>query len=246
MSSTETLRAIATASGYSTSGVASATYTITPPPAATPTSAPAAGTYTAVQSVTIADTTPGAAIYYTANGTAPLQEPLSIPVPPGLVQPNNRGHRDCDWIAPSGVASAIYTINLRHPPSPSPGPPSRSRGVATIGNTSTITLTPAGGFTGAVTLTAAIMARPSRAIDPPTLSFGSTNPANVTGTAPVTATLTISTTAATAARASRPTRPNVPWLPTGGTILACILIWGSPRKWRSLLGMALLWRLCHR
>jgi N-acetylneuraminic acid mutarotase len=70
VSSTETLEAIATASGYSTSAVASAAYTITPP-AATPTFSPAAGSYTSAQTVTISDKTPGATIYYTTNGTTP-------------------------------------------------------------------------------------------------------------------------------------------------------------------------------
>ena len=70
VSSTETLEAIATASGYSTSAVATAAYTITPP-AAIPTFSPVAGTYTSAQSVTISDTTAGATIYYTTNGTTP-------------------------------------------------------------------------------------------------------------------------------------------------------------------------------
>ena len=38
---------------------------------ATPSLTPAAGTYTSTQSVTISDTTPGATIYYTTNGTSP-------------------------------------------------------------------------------------------------------------------------------------------------------------------------------
>ena len=43
----------------------------TAPVAATPTFTPAAGTYTSAQSVTISDTTSGAKIYYTTNGTTP-------------------------------------------------------------------------------------------------------------------------------------------------------------------------------
>ncbi len=38
---------------------------------ATPTFSPVAGTYTLAQSVTITDSTTGAAIYYTTNGTTP-------------------------------------------------------------------------------------------------------------------------------------------------------------------------------
>jgi hypothetical protein len=70
VSSTETLEAIAVVTGYSNSAVASAAYTITLP-AATPTFSLAAGTYTGAQTVTIADSTSGAAIYYTTNGTTP-------------------------------------------------------------------------------------------------------------------------------------------------------------------------------
>jgi uncharacterized glyoxalase superfamily protein PhnB len=41
------------------------------PVAATPTFSPAAGTYSGAQSVTLSDTTPGAVIHYTTNGTTP-------------------------------------------------------------------------------------------------------------------------------------------------------------------------------
>lgn len=41
------------------------------PTAATPTFSVGSGTYTSAQTVTISDTTTGAAIYYTTNGTAP-------------------------------------------------------------------------------------------------------------------------------------------------------------------------------
>jgi hypothetical protein len=70
VSSTETVQAIAVASGYSTSVVASASYTISLP-AAAPTLSPAGGTYTSAQSVTIGTTTPSATIYYTTNGSTP-------------------------------------------------------------------------------------------------------------------------------------------------------------------------------
>ena len=70
--STETIQAIAVASGYTNSAVASAAYTINiPQTAATPTFSPAGGSYSSAQSVTISDTTTGAVIYYTTNGTTP-------------------------------------------------------------------------------------------------------------------------------------------------------------------------------
>jgi len=70
VAATETVKAIAVASGFSTSATGSAAYTINLP-AATPTFSPAGGTYAAAQSVTISDTTSGATIYYTTNGTTP-------------------------------------------------------------------------------------------------------------------------------------------------------------------------------
>ena len=66
-----TINAIAQATGFSASSVGSATYNIQPAAAATPTFSPGTGTYTSTQSVTISDTTPGAVIYYTTNGTTP-------------------------------------------------------------------------------------------------------------------------------------------------------------------------------
>ena len=117
-----------------------------------------------------------------------------------------------------------------------------SRGART-GNTSTVTVTPAGGFTGNVTLTAAITSSPTGATNLPTLSFGSTTPVNISGTAAGTATLTISTTAASSA-AIDPRRSAPPWwYATGGATLACILLIFIParrRNWHTTTGALLL------
>jgi hypothetical protein len=66
-----TIHAIAQAPSFSASSMGSATYSIQPATAATPTFSPGTGTYTSAQSVTIADTTPGTTIYYTTNGATP-------------------------------------------------------------------------------------------------------------------------------------------------------------------------------
>lgn len=70
VSTNETIKAIATVSGYTVSAVGSATYVIKLP-AATPTFSPVPGKYTSAQSVSISDSTSGATIYYTTNGTTP-------------------------------------------------------------------------------------------------------------------------------------------------------------------------------
>ena len=65
------MEAIAVAADYNNSTAGSAAYTINLPTVATPAFSSGTGTYTSIQSVTIGDTTPGATIYYTTNGTAP-------------------------------------------------------------------------------------------------------------------------------------------------------------------------------
>ena len=115
---------------------------------------------------------------------------------------------------------------------------------ATTGNTSTITVTPSGGFTGSVALTAAVTSGPSGAQDAPTFSFGSTSPVNISGTAAGTATLTIATTAPdNCGNAAYQTPRGVFWYTGGGAALAFVLLLGVParrRRWRLALAMLAL------
>jgi len=114
---------------------------------------------------------------------------------------------------------------------------------ATTGNSSTITLTPSGGFTGSITLTAAITNSPAGAQYPPTLSFGSKSTVDITGTTPVTATLTVTTKAATSSAMIYPKRGGVPWYAAGGPALAFVLFCGIParhRNRRTVFGMLAL------
>ena len=110
-SGTVTINAIAQAPGYSASSVGSATYTIQTATAATPTFSPGTGTYTSTQSVTIADTTPGATIYYTTNGTAPS---TSSAVYSSAITVSANTTLEALAIAPgyaqSAVATAAYVI----------------------------------------------------------------------------------------------------------------------------------------
>lgn len=110
---------------------------------------------------------------------------------------------------------------------------------ATTGNTSTITVTPGGGFTGSVALTAAVTSSPQGAQDLPTVSFGSTSPVNIGGTSAATATMTIATTAASTSSLKRPGGSRMPWY-GAGSVLACLLVVLVPRRrqgWRALAGM---------
>ena len=83
------------------------------PPAGTPTFSVAAGTYTTVQTVTIADATAGAAIYYTTDGTTPTAKSTlySAPITVGVTETINAIANAAGYTA-SPVATAAYVVNL--------------------------------------------------------------------------------------------------------------------------------------
>jgi hypothetical protein len=110
VTTTTTIRAIAIATGYTNSAIASATYTINGP-AATPTFSPAAGTYTAAQSVTISSDTPGAVIHYTINGSDPTSASDTYTVPISVTTTTTiRAIAIATGYTNSAIASATYTI----------------------------------------------------------------------------------------------------------------------------------------
>lgn len=112
-SGSKTVRAMAAASGYQPSSVATAAYTIaTTPLVATPTFTPVAGSYSSVQTVTLACATAGATIYYTTDGSTPTtsSSKYSIPLTINLTQ-TVKAIATAAGDTQSAVGTAAYTIS---------------------------------------------------------------------------------------------------------------------------------------
>jgi N-acetylneuraminic acid mutarotase len=111
ISTPQTVRAIAIAPGYNPSGQAYATYSLNLGPAATPTFNLGTGTYTGAQTVTLSDTTPGAAIYFTTDGSTPTTKSVhytaSFTVSSSLTI---KAVAVASGYSNSPVATATYTI----------------------------------------------------------------------------------------------------------------------------------------
>jgi hypothetical protein len=206
------------------SAIASATYTINLPPAATPTFSLASGTYLAAQTVSIGDTTAGATIYYTTNGTAPT---TGSTVYGGAITVSTTETIEAIAIASgfasSNVASATYTINL--PPTFTLGasPTSLTVNAGSQGSV-TLTVTPQNGFNSTVGF--ACSGLPSGA----SCSF---NPTTVT---PSGGAATTQLTISASAQAASLRRDSPPFLPT--TVLAvalCLIGWKRRRRGLQLL-----------
>jgi hypothetical protein len=110
VSATESLKAVAIAYDYRPSTTASAVYTILPP-AATPVFSPGPGTYIRGQKITLTDSTNGAAIDYTTNGTTPTTASSRYTAPIALTANTTVSALA---VAPgyghSPIATAAYTI----------------------------------------------------------------------------------------------------------------------------------------
>jgi hypothetical protein len=236
---TETIEAIAVATGYSNSAVASAIYTINLPVAAKPTFTPAAGTYTSAQTVTITDSTAGATIYYATNGTAPTTSSTKYS---GAISVSSTETIEAIAVASgytdSAVVTATYTINTI-PPSftlTSSGNLSISRPGSTTGDTATITVTSTGGFAGTVDLSCAVTPVP-RAIAPTcTLSSPSTTLSGATTTQTTSLTVVTAANNSTAINQSR----QLFWPGAGGAALALAFFFIPSRKRNPLLMVGLL------
>jgi Chitobiase/beta-hexosaminidase C-terminal domain len=104
-----TVKAIATAAGYTTSAVASAAYSFSA--AATPTFSPVAGAYASPQTVSISCATAGATIYYTTNGSTPTTaSPVySSPVTVSVTE-TVQALATATGYTNSAIGAATYTI----------------------------------------------------------------------------------------------------------------------------------------
>lgn len=222
----ETIKAIATAVGYSTSATASATYTINLP-AATPMFSPPPTTYNAVQHVTITSSTPGATIYYTTDGSMPTTSSAqySTPITVGVTE-TLQAIAVAPGYSTSAVGSAAYVINLpTFTLAVSPASLTIARGGQALTN---VTVTPLNGFLSTVTLgCSGLPAGYSCTFTPATLMPSSNY--SVTSVLAV----NVSTTAA----ALHPTPGFDPLVP--GTTLALVLCFFSWKK-RRLRQVALL------
>ncbi len=219
VSTTETINALAAASGYTNSNVATGIYTIntTPPPVVpNPTFSPAAGTYTSTQAVIVSDTLSGATIYYTTDGSTPTTSSTQYTGPISVSSTETiSAIAAASGYTNSAVVTATYTIPASFTVSASPTSLTVTAGSS---GTSTITITPQNGFSAAVSF--ACTGLPSGA----TCSF---SPSTVTpsgGTA--TTTLTIATT--TASASLRPSRN--PLLPGGATLALALCFFGFRRR----------------
>jgi hypothetical protein len=116
VSANQTLQAIATATGDLQSGVATASYVISLATVATPTFTPAAGTYSSAQNVSINETTPGATIYYTTDGSTPTTSSPLYEAPISVANSITlQAIATATGYVPSAVGTAAYTISSASP-----------------------------------------------------------------------------------------------------------------------------------
>ena len=222
VSATETINAIASATGNNTSAVGTATFTITLP-AGTPVISPQAGTFNAVQMVMLTDTTTGATIYYTTDGSTPTTSSTvyTAPIMVGVSQ-TIKAIAIAPGFISSGIASAVYTINL-----PTFGI-SINPGAMTIAASggealANVTVTPMNTFEAPVTFACSGL---------PTGVTCTFTPAVVTpnGAVPVTTVLALTSGGTTAALERSPR----PFLPATLAFAACLIGWKRRRSLKML------------
>jgi sugar lactone lactonase YvrE len=108
--------------------------------AAAPVFSPAAGTYTTYQTVSITDSTPGATIYFTTDGSTPSSTSTAYtgPIPVSAHFNTIQAIAATTGYVSSTVATATYTLNL-----PAPLPPVISLAPSVYSSAQTVTLSDA-------------------------------------------------------------------------------------------------------
>jgi N-acetylneuraminic acid mutarotase len=199
------------------------------PATATPIISPGAGTYASVQSVSLSDTTPGAAIYYTTDGTTPK---TGSTVYADTIQVSSsetiRALAVASGYSGSAVASATYTINLPVPDFTVAANPTSLSVTAGQSGTMTLSVSPLYGFNSVVSFNC------SGLLSGAACKF---SPATVTPSgATVSTTLTVvtSTTAATLRHHSNPFLPS-----SALAVVFCCIGWKKRRCLPMLLALSM-------
>jgi hypothetical protein len=138
LTQTRTVRALGVKAGMTDSAVASAAYTIQPPPqVATPTLNPGGGTFTTTPTVAISVATGGASIYYTLDGSTPTTSSALYTGPFTLGETRTvRAMAAAGGMTNSNVASATYTLQAATPTFNPPGGPGLLPRTVTISSAS--------------------------------------------------------------------------------------------------------------
>ncbi len=145
VSANMTIKAMAAASGFANSAVATGVYTIQVPTTATPTFSPVAGTYNSTQSVSLLDATSGATIYYTTDGvtTPTTSSNVFNPAQPIPVNASTtiKAMAAATNMANSAVATGAFTLQAATPTfSPVPGTYTSAQSVSLLDATSGATI----------------------------------------------------------------------------------------------------------
>jgi pro-kumamolisin-like protein/Big-like domain-containing protein/subtilase family protein len=132
----------------------------------------------------------------------------------------------------NGTGQALSLSFTRNTPASATNP-------AGTPSTAVVSVTPAGGFTGAVNLTCSVTGAHSNDVKIPTCSF---TPAavTITNTLSVQSTLTVTTTAGGTTAAANALRDHTGSAVRGGAMLACLLCFGIRGRRRALTALSIL------
>ena len=150
VSTSETVEAVALASGDAVSSIGSAAYAINLPPAPTPTFSVPGGAYSSTQTVAISDTISNATVYYTTDGTTPTTSSSVYASPVSISSTETiTAVAIASGYSESAIASSTYTISA--PPTFTLGTsPSSLTVISGSNGTLSVIVTPQNGFSSPV------------------------------------------------------------------------------------------------